>query len=371
MTPEQRSERLLLGFPPLLRGAGFAASPDRSIGFMEAVGLLGPGTLEDIHRAGLAIFAIPPERRPEYDAVFDAHFRGRILAPPSGEPDEEDELRMAEDQAGLPPGAEGEDEAGTQSTASERLGERVLEAQSARIARLGDLPRRPSRRRRAAKRGAPDLRRAAREAMRRDGDLLSLPRRKHRQVRRRILLLVDVSGSMAGMSADTMRFAHELVRAGREVECFTLGTRLTRITRALRQPVQSRALANAGALVADWDGGTRLGDGLSAFLSVPRFAGHARGALVCVISDGLERGDPASMASAIARLSRLSWRLIWLSPLCSGEGWQPQTAALKFAQPHIDHFGRAGSTATLTAEVTRLATTNQTPTPIYRDGGFR
>lgn len=344
----------LLAFPPALRAHAFAASPDQTTAFIEGVGLLGPRSLDDVRATALAIFAIPPERRDEFDALFDAHFRGRVLAPPSGPSEDDHELRVAEDRPGDPPAVDGEREAGDEATVAERLGAREF-AVLDRLRRPGALPVRASRRRKTSRRGMPDLRRAAREAMRRDGDLLALPRRRRRARERRVLLLVDVSGSMGELTGETMRFAHALVRAGREVEAFTLGTRLTRVTRALRLPVEGRALAEAGALVADWDGGTRLGDALQSFLAVPRFAGHARGALVVVISDGLERGDPAAMAGAVERLHRLAWRLVWLSPLASGPGWAPETTALSLVAPHVDRFGRAGAADVLAAEVLREA----------------
>ena len=344
----------LLAFPPILRAGRFPVSPDRTEAFIAGVGALGPRSLRDVHAAALALFGIPPERRTEFDALFDAHFRGRVLAPPSAPTDGDDETRVAEDRPGDPPEIEGEREAASEASAAERLGTRELTALG-RLRRPGALPARSSRRRKASRRGAADLRRAAREAMRTGGDLLALPRRKRRTRQRRVLLLVDVSGSMSELTGETMRLAHALVRTGREVEAFTLGTRLTRVTRALRLPVEARALGEASVLVADWDGGTRLGDALGAFLAVPRFAGHARGALVVVVSDGLERGDPAAMASAVERLHRLAWRLVWLTPLHGGEGWVPQTEALARAAPHVDRFGRAGDANMLATELLREA----------------
>ena len=125
-----------------------------------------------------------------------------------------------------------------------------------------------------------------------------------------------------------LRFAHALFRAAERMECFTLGTRLTRVTGALRQRVPDRALDKASSLAPDWDGGTRIGDALQAFLSVPRFVGLARGAAVVVLSDGLERGDSDAMVEAVRRLSRLAWRVSWLTPLAADAGFRPETAAL-------------------------------------------
>ena len=141
-----------------------------------------------------------------------------------------------------------------------------------------------------------------------------------------MLLLIDVSGSMKNQTDLYLRFAHALARSIGRLEVFTLGTRLTRITRALRRRNRDQALALASTLVADWDGGTRLGDALQAFLSVPRFVGFARGALCVVLSDGLERGAHAAMTDGVARLSRNAWPILWLSPLAGEDGYAVETA---------------------------------------------
>ena len=114
-----------------------------------------------------------------------------------------------------------------------------------------------------------------------------------------------------------LRFAHALVRAADRIEVFTIGTRLTRVTRALQLKNREQALAAASGLVSDWDGGTRIGDALQAFLAVPRFAGSARGAVVLILSDGLERGDPKAMTDAVRRLAARAWHLSWMTPLAA------------------------------------------------------
>ena len=125
-----------------------------------------------------------------------------------------------------------------------------------------------------------DLRRTLRESARNDGEVMRLGRLKRRPRPRKMLLLIDVSGSMKARSEDNLRLAHTLVQAAQNVEVFTFGTRLTRVTRALRLKRREQALAAAAHLVSDWDGGTRIGDALQAFLAVPRFGGYARGAAV-------------------------------------------------------------------------------------------
>jgi uncharacterized protein with von Willebrand factor type A (vWA) domain len=170
-----------------------------------------------------------------------------------------------------------------------------------------------------------------------------------------VLLLIDVSGSMKERTDAHLRFAHALAGAVDRIEVFTFGTRLTRLTRAVRLKNREQALAAASTVVADWDGGTRIGDALKAFLSVPRFAGYARGAVTLILSDGLERGDHHDMTQAVARLSARSWRIAWLTPLAADPRYKPETAALKSILPFIDDLAGSGSTKQLCAYVLGLA----------------
>jgi uncharacterized protein with von Willebrand factor type A (vWA) domain len=214
------------------------------------------------------------------------------------------------------------------------------------------LPRRRGYRRRLDRRGhAFDLRRSLRDAVRNDGEVMRLPRLRRRWRQRRVVLLLDVSGSMKDRTEAHLRFAHALARAVERIEVFTIGTRLTRVTRALRLRSRSQALAEASGIVADWDGGTRIGDALQAFLAVPRFAAYARGALVLIVSDGLERGDHRAMTEAVARLSLLAWRVSWLTPLAADPRYRPETDALKSILPLLDDLADGSSIDALCAHV--------------------
>ena len=284
--------------------------------------------------------------------------------PPSNRPTMMSKVRDERDGAMDPPDAEELNEAGGEATAAESLALRQFSAGQAAAAlrRLNreaprKLPRRRSRRFQRSSRGrAYDMRRSLREAVKRDGEILVLPRLDRRMRQRRILLLIDISGSMKSGTDSVMRFAHGLVRAADRVEVFTVGTRLTRVSRALRHRNPDVALETASTIVADWDGGTRLGDALQAFLAVPRFKGFARGAVVLVISDGLERGDPGAMVDAVEQLSRLSWSLTWLSPLAADADFIPETVALKAALPYIDRLADAGSLERITEHVLNSGT---------------
>ncbi len=347
-------------FAALLRANGFAVAPEQTQTFVAAVGLLGPRSMEDIHRAALATIGPSPDRRDEFDALFRLAFLGQSLPAATGEPDE-DELEAYDDRDGgmEPPETDEAEESGGTPTGAERLFNRrfagLTEAEALRRFRRrapSELPRRRSRRLVASKRrGRLDMRGALREAVARDGEVVRLPTLDRRQRRRRVLLLIDVSGSMKDNTDTYLRFAHALAQATDRLEVFTLGTRLTRITRALRRRSRDQALGLASTLVADWDGGTRLGDALQAFLAVPRFSGFSRGALVVVLSDGLERGDHAAMTDAMQRLARLAWRILWLNPLAGGAAYFAETGALRSVLPFIDRLGDGSSARSVCAEV--------------------
>ena len=344
--------RYLAGFPPFLRGFGFSTSPEQTVAFLEAVALLGPRGIDDVRRAAVATLSPPRERAGEFDALFRAWFHGEF-APVPRESEDETEVRVHDEDGAThePPDEPDLGESGQSATAAEMLGDRRFRSETAierlrRFAREAPerLPhRRGLRRRRARKGDTVDLPRALRTAVRHGGDTPVLPWRRRTLRQRRILLLVDVSGSMKEQTENVLRFAHVLYHAAERMEGFTLGTRLTRITAALRLRNADSALAKASALVPDFDGGTRIGDALAAFLAVPRFAGFARGAAVVVLSDGLERGGPDTMTGAVARLSRLAWRVSWLTPLAADPEFRPETTALSAIAPLLDDLGDGSS----------------------------
>jgi len=355
----------MLELASLLRRHGFPVSPDQTMAFIEGIGLLGPRGLPDVYRAGRAIFAIRRERVPEFDALFRLAFLGMAL--PAEPPGAKHEDVEAHDASGTASQVEAETatlDPGLLAAASERLSRRSLVSRDAAalatFAREAParLPRRKSYRWTAARRGAAvDLRRTLRSAVRSGGDVLALRRARRKLRQRRIVLLIDVSGSMKERTDQSMQFAHALVQAGERAEVFTLGTRLTRITSALSVANRDRALERVAALVADIDGGTRIGDALQAFLAVPRFAGFARGAALVVVSDGLERGPSEPMVDAVKRLSRIAWRLEWLTPLAADPGYRPQTKALAAALPWIGSLADGGSIEAIASHILTLART--------------
>lgn len=356
--------RPFVEFPAILRGHGFAVSPDQTIGFIEAIGLLGPRDIADIHRAGLAMLAIPHERFAEYDALFRAYFMGQtVSAPAAGEDDDAVQAYEPEGGQSEVEAEEDQSEVGGDPVNAERLSHRQFSdlSDDAALAWFAQraprqLPRRLSYRRTPAKHGNRlDMRKTLREAVRRDGEVFTLSQTRRKTRQRRIVLLVDVSGSMQDRTESLMMFAHALAQSADRFEAFTLGTRLTRITPALRLSDRDQSLSRIGGIVADFDGGTRIGDALQAFLAVPRFAGFARGSAVLVLSDGLERGNPAAMIAAVQRLSRLAWRLDWLTPLAADAAYTPQTEALSAILPWLDSLSDGGHITAITQHVLNLA----------------
>ncbi len=350
-----------MSFAQALRSAGFAVAPEQVRAWIAAIGLLGPKSLSDIRRAAHATLGPAPERRDEFDALFNEVFLGHVLAAPAfGEPED---MPAAYDAGAFEPMIQGgeEDPSGADASMAERLFARDFEDDEDAALRAfqravpGALPRRRARRLESGKGRLADPRRTFRELMRKDGEITRLPRRMRQQRQRRVLFLVDVSGSMKSGTDGTLRLAHALVQAGDQIEVFTLGTRLTRITRALHHKSRDQALARASGLVADWDGGTRLGDAMQVFLSVPRFAGFARGALVIVLSDGLERGGPDALMSAMARLKGLAWSVLWLSPLAADNAYSPQTGALRAILPTLDRFGDGSGPGMIASEILGFA----------------
>jgi uncharacterized protein len=350
-----------LSFAQALRGAGYLAAPEQAQSFIAAVGLIGPSSLRDIRRAAHATFGPPPERHEEFDALFDEIFLGRVLtAPALGEPED---MPNAFDAGAFEPvfAPEDEEPSGADASLAERLfARRFVDDEAAALLAFArsvphTLPRRRARRMTRMHGRAIDPRRTFRHMMRRDGEVSRVLRRTRKQRQRRVLLLIDISGSMKAGTDGALRLAHALVRAGEQVEVFTLGTRLTRVTRALARRNREQALTLASGLVADWDGGTRLGEALQVFLSVPRFAGFARGAFAIVLSDGLERGGPDALASAMARLDGLAWSVLWLTPLAADAQFRPQTEALRAIAPMIDRLGNGSSPQAVAREILQFA----------------
>jgi uncharacterized protein with von Willebrand factor type A (vWA) domain len=339
----------LSAFGAVLRAAGVAADAGRIASFSEALSLLEASRPGDVYWAGRLTLCSDPDDLPRYDAAFAAVFGGQPVA--ALEPADLDPVVAASSPAATdgppaPPGGDGER---LRAAASSREVLRIRDiatlsaqerVQLARLLAAFSLPGelRPSRRQKQAQRGPIDRRRTIRAATRTGGEVMALHYRRPHQRPRRVVLLVDISGSMAAYADALLRFAHAARRASAPVEVFTLGTRLTRVTRELSHRDPEVALRAVSVAVPDWSGGTRLGVLMRSFLDVWGQRGLARGAIVVVLSDGWERGDPQLLGEQMARLHRLAHRVIWANPLRARPGYEPLAAGMAAALPHVDDF---------------------------------
>lgn len=278
-----------------------------------------------------------------------------------GNPDEETQVK---DDRGVRQQHDLPDEkvtGGEQASDREQLSTRRFGNETAQLSRFGRLlpqalpKRRSFRNVRTASRGQPDLRRSLRLIVGVEGDIPRPLLRRRPQLQRRLLLLIDISGSMKSHTTGHLELAHAIVRNADRAEVFTLGTRLTRITAALRTADRALALARVAETVEDWDGGTRIGPTLLALLSVPRFAAFARGAAIVVLSDGLERGGHAEMELAFRRLKARAFRLSLLTPLAADPRYRPRTAAVAAVLPHLDDLADGSGIAPLARFILSLA----------------
>ncbi|RVD46237.1 VWA domain-containing protein [Mesorhizobium sp. M4B.F.Ca.ET.215.01.1.1] len=367
-SPRERGEESLpraaapfLGFARLLRRHAFAIAPEQTTSFMQAVTLLGPRSMSDIREAALATLAPSPDRRIEFEAHFRAHFYADARPSIAGEEDEEtrikDDRGTREEESQDPRQEKGGELSSAREQLSSRDFQRDADGLGAFRRRVASaLPaRRSFRTIRTRSRGTLDLRRSLSEIVSADGDIPSPQLRRRQTVPRKLLLLIDVSGSMKLHTSDYLKLAHAAVQSADRAEVFTFGTRLTRITSALRIRDRDQALARAAVLVDDWDGGTRMGPTLLAFLSVPRFSAFARGAAVVILSDALERGDHADLETAMRRLSARAFRLSLATPLAGDPRFRPATAALRAILPVLDDLVDGSSLKSLTDFILSLA----------------
>jgi uncharacterized protein with von Willebrand factor type A (vWA) domain len=303
--------------------------------------------------------APPPERRAEFDALFQQYFTGgKSVAAARSLP--EHDVPVSEALGAQQAMAELRklNESGESATQSEALGIRRLRGRNEKpLTRLlrARLPQRLRLRQERMPHGPRlDLRRSLSDLVATDGDLVALARSGRKSVPRRIVLLIDISGSMKAQTDVYLDLAYELSSEFRDTETFAFGTRLTRLTQALRIKSKEAALARASDLVADWDGGTRIGAALDAFLANPRFSSLAHGAIVVVISDGLERGDHSLMVEAVRRLDRRARHLLWLSPLAGDPRYRPETAGVKAILPIVGRIGDGSSSEAVSRSLLSL-----------------
>jgi len=359
--PVHPADELLVGFARALRAAGVAVTMDRTQSFLAAVAAVGLGDRRATYWAGRATLCSSPDDLDRYDEIFSAWFldadRPRPRStPPDRPPAPQASLEEVEAEGGP---AGDDDPLRALASATEVLRHRDIGEMSAseraRLAAMFDLlhpraPRRRARRRTPWHRGEVDAYRTMRAMRARLGEPTEIAWRRRAQRPRRVVLLVDVSGSMSPYADALLRLAHRFsTTAGsttRPVEVFTAGTRLTRVTRAMRLRDADRAIVAAGETVPDWSGGTRLGETLRIFLDRWGQRGLARGAVVVIFSDGWERGDTALLGEQMRRLHGLAHRVVWVNPHVGKDGYQPVQAGIVAALAHVDDFVAGHSMAT-------------------------
>jgi uncharacterized protein with von Willebrand factor type A (vWA) domain len=358
----QAPDELLLGFTRALRAAGVPVSPDRAQSFLKAAAIVGVGDQRATYWAGRTTLCSGPDHLEKYDQIFGAWFFGEEGRGTRQErPDLSSVQAPLEDTAGSVELEDGDGEIQALASATEILRHRdiaVLEAaEKARLAAMfGTLhpraPRRAATRRSPWRRGDVDAARTHRRMRARMGEPAEIAWRRRGLRARRVVLLVDVSGSMSPYADALLRLTHRFVSssppAGTSdtVEVFTVGTRLTHITRAMRLRDPERAIVAASETVPDWSGGTRLGETLKIFLDRWGQRGMARGACVVLFSDGWERGDVALLGEQMRRLQRLAHRVVWVNPHRGKEGYLPVQQGIVAALPYVDDFVAGHSLAT-------------------------
>ena len=209
-----------------------------------------------------------------------------------------------------------------------------------------------------------DLRRTLRGSLRTGGDPVRLRRRRRRVVPRRLVLLCDISGSMEPYARAYLQFLACAAGCGPNAEAFAFATRLTRLTRALRSRNPERAIQRAAAAAPDWSSGTRIGEALRAFNDRHGRRGMARGAVVVILSDGWERGDPALVARELERLSRLAYRIVWVNPRMAADAFSVRAGGMVAALPHIDALVSGHSFAALREVTEAIAGEGGAPPPV-------
>jgi uncharacterized protein len=394
------SDAEVVALATALRAAGVRVGTDQVVTHRRALAVVDRSDREDRYWAGRVTLVTDPRDLPRYDAVFAALETGDVEvvaypstdepppvdAPPLPDPPTATSGDATPDTTTVTTGP-GEvdpdtgrepdrddrtdsDTAGAVASVREQLRHRrfdratdeELAAIAAELRRLEvAIPHRRSRRTTSGRRGtAIDLTRTLERATDTGGEIVDLDLLERRSVPRRLVVMLDVSGSMAGYARALLRFALVARRTAagrpdRKVEVFAFGTRLTRLTDALDERDPDAALRAAAARVVDWDGGTRIAACLEELVGTQAPQGRLRGAVVVVCSDGLERGDPERLGVAVARLRRHVHRVVWVNPLAGDPRYTPTQRGMAAALPHLDVFLPGHDLASLEELSTTLA----------------
>lgn len=350
-----------VGLARTLRAAGVDASADRVHAFLAALDILGADRRTDVYWAGRLTLCADPDDIARYDRVFDAFFAGLRVA---RRPRPVMALQVEPMVTPSPPAARAEDGPTDPAAVVSRNASDAERLRHRDVTTLNDRERRElhrllaafslpgdhrrTRRHRPDRTGTIDRRRTVRSLLAAGGEPGVLRWRDHQVRPRRVVLLVDVSGSMAGYADALLRFAHAAARRRLgSTEVFSLGTRLTRLTTEMAHRDPDTAMQAVSAAIPDWSGGTRLGPTLKRFLDQWGQRGTARGAVVVVLSDGWETGDVDVLAEQMRRLGRLAHRVVWANPRAGSAGFEPTARGMAAALPHCDDLVEGHSLAAL------------------------
>ncbi|MBJ7398002.1 MAG: VWA domain-containing protein [Ilumatobacteraceae bacterium] len=352
---ESSAHKIAVAFARILRGAGLDVPLDSVIIFVNALGQLGLEDRNDVYWAAHATLIRRHEDTPIFDRAFAVFWDQRIAIDTNISQRElvsmtlliDDENASADDTAGEP--VDDENTIMLRFSSVETLREKdfaeynpaeLREAEQFMSSlRLAGPPKKSLRLIKTNRHGARhDIRRTMRASLQHDGEPIERYWREPSTRLRRLVVLLDISGSMEPYARALLRFMHAAVVGRQRVEAFTFGTRLTRITKELTSRDPDKALSQTSAQVSDWSGGTRLGECLRTFNDKWGVGGMARGSIFVVLSDGWDRGDPEVLAEQMQRLNRVAYRVIWVNPLKVSPGYAPLARGMAAALPYIDDF---------------------------------
>ena len=357
------AETIAVSFARVLRGAGLDVPVDSVVLFVRSLGELSITERSAVYWAGRATLVRRPEDVGIYDESFRVFWERLVAASPDGAPQDETMTLVVDDDRGADDDAHRDDrrddnELHLRFSRNEMLRnkdfrqctpdelaelDRLIDAIRLAGARRESLRLEPTRRRGVTL----DMRRTVRGALARSGEPITLHRRARSLRHRRLVVILDISGSMEPYARALVRFMHSAVVGRRNVEAFVIGTRLTRITRELGNRDPDVALARAGHRAPDWSGGTRLGECVRMFNDQWGTRGMARGADVVILSDGWDRGEPELLGEQMARLARVAHRIVWVNPLKVTPGYAPLARGMAAALPHVHVFLEGHSLAAL------------------------
>ena len=355
--------RNLVLFGRVLRGLGLDVNPGRMMDLVQALSYVEVGLRSDFYHAARSLLVHQRDDIPLFDQAFEmfwqkplgewkrSEIRGRRMRRTKPKP-----LVVPPPLESESPGAELPDDAQERpvievtktysvrevlrrrdfSELTEDEIQEVRELIADLVWRLGE---RITRRHRVGEGRRLDLRRTLRQSLHHGGEVLSFARRKPRRKTRPLVVIADISGSMERYTRLLLHFSYSLTQGlGQRVEAFAFGTRLTRLSRHMRDRDVERALSGVSSAVTDWSGGTRIGDCLHTFNYDWARRVLSGGAIVLLISDGWDRGDPEVLGKEMDRLRRSCHRLVWLNPLLGSPEYEPLTRGMQAALPHVDNF---------------------------------